>query len=219
MKGYGLTVFRGTDTRTLRLRRVLGTSALSTETGLFYQNHPPPRGRHWSSRHERQSGVHQWTDVGLRALGGNSARSPSRGQATPSMLTKCASMPVPTRTGRAVAGVATSWHVLRAKAPLRSREHARQLAAHRARLTARHRAESHARSTPVRSWLGDRATKVARDIVRASPVSIRCQGPVADGNDSRRPKHNVNGGAIGVQLVTGDISAMARHVTRVEGQS
>jgi hypothetical protein len=74
-------------------------------------------------------------------------------------------------------------------------------------------------STPVLlGGLGDRATKVARDLFEPlgfDPVQGTGAGSAVDPD---APKGYVNGGAIGVQLVTGDMSAMGLGtVTRVEG--
>jgi len=74
-------------------------------------------------------------------------------------------------------------------------------------------------ATPILlGGLGDRTSKVARDLFE--PLGLEpVQGTGAgSATDPDAPKHYVNGGAIGVQLVTGDISAMGLGtVTRVEG--
>jgi hypothetical protein len=74
-------------------------------------------------------------------------------------------------------------------------------------------------ATPVLlGGLGDRAAKVARDLFEPlgfDPVQGSGAGATTDPD---APKQYVNGGAIGVQLVTGDISAMGLGtVTRVAG--
>ena len=100
------------------------------------------------------------------------------------------------------------------------REHARQLASRAAAPpTASQGANLMPVATPVLlGGIGDRATKVARDLFEPlglDPVQGTGAGSAADPD---APKHYVNGGAIGVQLVTGDISAMGLGtVTRVEG--
>jgi hypothetical protein len=99
------------------------------------------------------------------------------------------------------------------------REHARQLAARAAFPSAAQGANLMPVSTPILlGGLGDRATKVARDLFE--PLGLDPVQGTGAGNaqDPDAPKHYVNGGAIGVQLVTGDISAMGLGtVTRVDG--
>jgi hypothetical protein len=100
------------------------------------------------------------------------------------------------------------------------REHARQLAARASGPVAASRGPNLMPvATPVLlGGLGDRATKVARDLFE--PLGLDpVQGTGAGtAQDPDAPKHYVNGGAIGVQLVTGDISAMGLGtVTRVDG--
>lgn len=99
------------------------------------------------------------------------------------------------------------------------RAHAKQLATRSAPIATSQGASLMPVSTPVLlGGLGDKSTKVARDLFEPlglDPVQGTSAGNAAEADS---PKHYVNGGAIGVQMVTGDMSAMGLGtVTRVEG--
>ncbi|MET0593570.1 MAG: hypothetical protein ABW133_12780, partial [Polyangiaceae bacterium] len=98
--------------------------------------------------------------------------------------------------------------------------HARQLATRATGPSATQGASLLPVSTPILlGGLGDKAARVARDLFE--PLGLDPVQGTGAGNsiDANAPKHYVNGGAIGVQLVTGDISAMGLGtVTRVEGE-
>jgi hypothetical protein len=74
-------------------------------------------------------------------------------------------------------------------------------------------------STPILlGGLSEGATKVARDLLEPLGLDPVQGGGAGDNTDPEAPTRFVNGGAIGVQMVRGDISAMGLGtVTRVEG--
>ncbi|HKQ68476.1 MAG TPA: SpoIVB peptidase S55 domain-containing protein [Polyangiaceae bacterium] len=99
------------------------------------------------------------------------------------------------------------------------REHARQLAS-RAFVTA---GDQGPKLTPVSTpillgGLTDGAAKVARDLLEPLGLDPVQGGGAGDTAAADAPLRYVNGGAIGVQMVRGDVSAMGLGtVTRVEG--
>jgi hypothetical protein len=97
------------------------------------------------------------------------------------------------------------------------------LQAHAQRLAARYGSKAGADLKPIATpimlgGVGDRAMRVARSLFDPLGLDAVQTGGAGGAQDPKAPTRFVNGGAIGVQLIRGDISAMALGtVTRVEG--
>jgi hypothetical protein len=226
MKGYGLTVFRGTEPERFDVE-ILGTLRRfrpNQDLILVKTGHPRLEVAKVVAGMSGSPVFLNGRMIGAYAYGWQFGAEPIAG-VTPiqSMLDEMARplpimRPVP---GAPVAGAATpgtSYQGDGGRYDLR--EHARQLAS---RATAVAGAAQGSNLVPVATpillgGMGDRATKVARDLFE--PLGLDAVQGTGTGStvDPDAPKHYVNGGAIGVQLVTGDISAMGLGtVTRVEG--
>jgi hypothetical protein len=229
MKGYGLTVFRGTEPERFDVE-VLGTIRRfrpHQDLILIKTSHPRLEIAKVVAGMSGSPVFINGRMIGAYAYGWQFGSEPIAG-VTPiqSMLDELARplpilRPVPgapiadardqPMQGTAFEGDAGRYDL---------REHAHQLASRTTAPTGRSQeANLMPVSTPVLlGGLGDRAAKVARDLFEPlglDPVQGTGAGTATDPD---APKHYVNGGAIGVQLVTGDISAMGLGtVTRVEG--
>lgn len=226
MKGYGLTVFRGTEPERFDVE-VLGTIRRfrpNQDLILIKTAHPRLEVAKVVAGMSGSPVFLNGRMIGAYAYGWQFGAEPIAG-VTPiqSMLDEMARplpvmRPVP---GAPVADLATSGASYQGEyGRYDLRDHARQLASRAGAPTGPAAGPSLMPvSIPVLlGGLGDRATKVARDLFEPlglDPVQGTGAGAATDPD---APKHYVNGGAIGVQLVTGDISAMGLGtVTRVEG--
>ena len=228
MKGYGLTVFRGTEPERFDVE-VLGTLRKfrpNQDLVLIKTTHPRLE---VAKVVAGMSGSPIYVDgrmIGAYAYGWQFGAEPIAG-VTPiqSMLDELARplpilRPLPGARVADISGHAQGATFVGDAGQYDLREHARQLAAHTNPPAA---GSSGPNLVPVTTpillgGLGERATKVARDLFEPlgfDPVLGTGAGTAVD---AAAPKNYVNGGAIGVQLVTGDISAMGLGtVTRVEG--
>ena len=228
MKGYGLTVFRGTEPERFDVE-VLGTIRRfkpHQDLVLIKTIHPRLEIAKVVAGMSGSPIFINGRMIGAYAYGWQFGAEPIAG-VTPiqSMLDEMA-RPLPIMTPLPGAPIASTFGAAQGiafqgdAARYDLREHARQLASHAtAPSTSSQGPNLMAVATPVLlGGLGDRATKVARDLFEPlglDPVQGTGAGTATDPD---APKHYVNGGAIGVQLVTGDISAMGLGtVTRVEG--
>jgi hypothetical protein len=227
MKGYGLTVFRGTEPERFDVE-VLGTIRRfrpHQDLVLIKTTHPRLE---VAKVVAGMSGSPIYLNnrmIGAYAYGWQFGAEPIAG-VTPiqSMLDEMA-RPLPIMKPVPGAPIADA-------APVRGasyegdpgrydlRDHARQLATRAAPPSGSAQGPNLVPvATPILlGGVGDRAAKVARDLFE--PLGLDAvQGTGAGAAaDPDAPKNYVNGGAIGVQLVTGDISAMGLGtVTRVEG--
>jgi hypothetical protein len=228
MKGYGLTVFRGTEPERFDVE-VLGTIRRfrpHQDLVLIKTAHPRLEVAKVVAGMSGSPIYLNGRMIGAYAYGWQFGAEPIAG-VTPiqSMLDELA-RPLPILRPLPGAPIAEAPTPAQGAAYVGDgggydlREHARQLAA---------RAHAPAPGTqgpnlmPVATpillgGLSERATKVARELFE--PLGLDPVQGTGAGNavDSDAPKNYVNGGAIGVQLVTGDISAMGLGtVTRVQG--
>ena len=227
MKGYGLTVFRGTEPERFEVE-VLGTIRRfrpHQDLVLIKTVHPRLEVAKVVAGMSGSPVYLNGRMIGAYAYGWQFGAEPIAG-VTPiqSMLDEMA-RPLPIMKPLPGAPIAdatpaqgTSYQGDAGRYDLR--DHARQLAAHAAAPSGSTQGASLVPvATPILlGGLGDRAAKVARDLFE--PLGLDAVQGTGAGTaaDADAPKHYVNGGAIGVQLVTGDISAMGLGtVTRVEG--
>ena len=230
MKGYGLTVFRGTEPERFEVE-VLGTIPRfrpHQDLVLIKTSHPRLEIAKVVAGMSGSPVYINGRMIGAYAYGWQFGAEPIAG-VTPiqSMLDELA-RPLPILrplpgTPAPVAGVpgpAQGAAFVGDAGRYDLREHARQLAL---RANAPAAGSQGPNLMPVATpillgGLGERATKVARDLFE--PLGLDpVQGTGAGTSvDPDAPKSYVNGGAIGVQLVTGDMSAMGLGtVTRVQG--
>ena len=227
MKGYGLTVFRGTEPERFEVE-VLGTIRRfrpHQDLVLIKTMHPRLEVAKVVAGMSGSPIYLNGRMIGAYAYGWQFGAEPIAG-VTPiqSMLDDMA-RPLPIM--KPLPGAPIADHAAAPGASYQGdpgrydlRDHARQLAARASPPSGPAQGPSLLPvATPVLlGGLGDRAAKVARDLFEPlgmDPVQGTGAGTAADPD---APKNYVNGGAIGVQLVTGDISAMGLGtVTRVEG--
>ncbi|HMI88942.1 MAG TPA: hypothetical protein VK550_32910 [Polyangiaceae bacterium] len=226
MKGYGLTVFRGTEPERFDVE-VLGTIRRfrpHQDLVLIKTGHPRLEVAKVVAGMSGSPVFLNGRMIGAYAYGWQFGSEPIAG-VTPiqSMLDEMARplpimRPVPGAPVAEAAVPGTSYQGDAGRYDLR--EHAHQIASRTSGPTGAAQGPNLMPvATPILlGGLGDRTSKVARDLFE--PLGLEpVQGTGAgSATDPDAPKHYVNGGAIGVQLVTGDISAMGLGtVTRVEG--
>ena len=229
MKGYGLTVFRGTEPERFDVE-VLGTIRQfrpHQDLVLIKTSHPRLE---IAKVVAGMSGSPIFIDgrmIGAYAYGWQFGSEPIAG-VTPirSMLDELTrplpvmrplpSAAAPTASsgdgalGTGFSGDAGAYDL---------REHARQLAVRTTPTGDTKGPQLSQVATPILlGGMGDGAAKVARDLFEPLGLDPVQAGGAGSGSDADAPLRFVDGGAIGVQLVRGDISAMGLGtVTRVDG--
>ena len=241
MKGYGLTVFRGTEPERFDVE-VLGTIRRfrpHQDLVLIKTTHPRLEVAKVVAGMSGSPVFINGRMIGAYAYGWQFGAEPIAGVTPIQAMLDELSRPLPIMRpvpGAPIADASTrqnGWAVSAASAhgnaegtgydgdPGRYdlRDHAGKLAARAAAPTATAGPSLMPVATPMLlGGLGDRAAKVARDLFEPLGFEPVQGGGAGAMNDPDAPKRYVNGGAIGVQLVTGDISAMGLGtVTRVEG--
>jgi hypothetical protein len=226
MKGYGLTVLSGTEPERFDIEVI----------GVVHQFRPNQDLVLVKTHHPRleivkvvggMSGSPVFVDgkmIGAYAYGWQFGTEPVAG-VTPirSMLDDLARpLPVPRPIGMPQAGLPHpgARDVATFDASYDLFEHAKRLAGPTGRPAgASTRPDLLPIATPVLiGGVGDRAMKLARDLFDPLGLDAVQAGGAGSAQDSAAPTRFVNGGAIGVQLIRGDVSAMALGtVTRVEG--
>jgi hypothetical protein len=228
MKGHGLTVFRGTEPERFEVE-VLGTIRRfrpHQDLVLIKTAHPRLEVAKVVAGMSGSPVYINGRMIGAYAYGWQFGAEPIAG-VTPieSMLDELARplptmRPVPGAPIAQVSGLAEGATFVSDAGRYDLREHARQLATRANPPTAGSQGPNLVPvATPVLlGGLGERTTKVARELFEPlglDPVQGTGAGAVVD---PTAPQNYVNGGAIGVQMVTGDISAMGLGtVTRVQG--
>jgi len=228
MKGYGLSVFRGTEPERFEVE-VLGTIHRfrpNQDLVLIRTSHPRLE---VAKVVAGMSGSPVYIDgrmIGAYAYGWQFGAEPIAG-VTPirSMLDEAARpLPImkllPSNAADPIAGDAlrgTSFGGDIGAYDLR--EHAKQLAARSNVPTDPTAPRLSPVATPILlGGLGDGATKLARELLEPMGLDPVQGGGAGIGGESEGPAGFVDGGAIAVQLVRGDISAMGLGtVTRVDG--
>jgi hypothetical protein len=229
MKGYGLTVFRGTEPERFDVE-VLGTIRQfrpHQDLVLIKTSHPRLE---IAKVVAGMSGSPIFIDgrmIGAYAYGWQFGSEPIAG-VTPirSMLDELArplpvmrplpSAAAPTAsTSDGALGTSFSGHA----GAYDLREHARQLAVRSTPAGDSQGPQLSQVATPILlGGMGDGAAKVARELFEPLGLDPVQAGGAGSGSDADAPPRFVDGGAIGVQLVRGDISAMGLGtVTRVDG--
>jgi hypothetical protein len=229
MKGYGLTVFRGTDPERFDVE-VLGTIRQfrpHQDLVLIKTSHPRLEVAKVVAGMSGSPIFIGGRMIGAYAYGWQFGSEPIAG-VTPihSMLEEMARplpvmRPLPaanapqTATGDAAFGTAFAG----AAGTYDLREHAQQLAVRGAAPSGAEAPRLSTVATPLLlGGMGDGAAKIARDIFEPLGLEPTQAGGAGGAVDADSPTRFVDGGAIGVQLVRGDISAMGLGtVTRVEG--
>jgi hypothetical protein len=237
MKGYGLTVFRGTEPERFDVE-VLGTIQRfrpHQDLVLIKTSHPRLEiakvvaGMSGSPVYinGRMIGAYAygWTFGSEPIAGVTPIQSMLDELARPLPISKPVPMPMPIgahgsrdgahasltgEEGTAYAAAGGAYDL---------RDHARQLATRYAPATGADGPKLLPVATPLLlGGMGDQTAKVARDLLEPLGLDPVQGGGAGNASDPDAPTRFVNGGAIGVQLVSGDISAMGLGtVTRVEG--
>jgi hypothetical protein len=228
MKGYGLTVFRGTEPERFDVE-VLGTIRQfrpHQDLVLIRTSHPRLEVAKVVAGMSGSPIFINGRMIGAYAYGWQFGSEPIAG-VTPisSMLDEMARplpimRPLPVAAaheatndaalGTTFAGSAGTYDL---------REHAQQLAVRAAPPSSAEGPRLLPVATPLLlGGMGDGAARVARDVFGPLGLEPMQAGGAGGGVDPDAPSRYVDGGAIGVQLVSGDISAMGLGtVTRVEG--
>jgi hypothetical protein len=228
MKGYGLTVFRGTEPERFDVE-VLGTIRQfrpHQDLVLIKTSHPRLEIAKVVAGMSGSPVFINGRMIGAYAYGWQFGAEPIAG-VTPihSMLEEMArplpvmrplpaasapAAPVDAAFGTAFVGGAGSYDL---------REHAKQLAVRESPQTSGESPRLQPVATPLLlGGMGEGAAKMARDVFEPLGLEPLQAGGAGNSPEADAPSKFVDGGAIGVQLVRGDISAMGLGtVTRVEG--
>jgi hypothetical protein len=237
MKGYGLTVFRGTDPERFDVE-VLGTIRQfrpHQDLVLIKTSHPRLEVAKVVAGMSGSPIFINGRMIGAYAYGWTFGSEPIAGVtpiqsmldelARPLPTSKPIPMPMPVGARSSVGGAhaalddadGNAYAAAGGKYDLR--EHVSQLVARNAPSSDAQGPKLVPVATPLLlGGMGDQTIKVARDLLEPLGLEPVQGGGAGDTVDPDAPSHYVNGGAIGVQMVRGDISAMGLGtVTRVEG--
>jgi len=234
MKGYGLTVFRGTDPERFDVEVIGVLRQFRPHQDLVLVKTSHPR-LEIAKVVAGMSGSPVFLDgrmIGAYAYGWQFGAEPIAG-VTPirSMLDELARplpvlspIPAAATSGRAAKKVSAlgeggSGGYSAGSGGYDLRDHARQLASHSDTGAIGGAPKLVPVATPILlGGMGDGTARVARELLEPLGLEPVQGGGAGNAADADAPTGFVNGGAIGIQMVRGDISAMGLGtVTRVEG--